>query len=200
MVDSIGSRTRVSDPKPVGGVEATLCCVFALKNFQQARYSLRRRGIGDPPIARGLDGELQSMLKRLAFTFALASTCVPAFGQDVRSVSPTGTKVYFIEPRDGAEVAGPLTVKMGLVGMGVAPAGVDKKDTGHHHIFIDDSLSDLKNGIVVDDKHRHFGNGQTETVLTLPPGKHTLQIVLADHNHIPHNPPVASEVITITVK
>lgn len=123
-----------------------------------------------------------------------------AIAQDFRQPSPAGAKVYFIEPKNGAEVSGPITVKFGLVGMGVAPAGVEKKDTGHHHVLVNQKLADYMAAMPADDKHRHFGLGQTETVLTLPPGKHTLQLVVGDHNHIPHNPPIESEVITITVK
>jgi hypothetical protein len=141
------------------------------------------------------------MLKRLTIvaTFALLGAAT-AQAQDFRSPAPAGAKVYFIEPKDGAEISGPVTVKMGLVGMGVAPAGVEKKDTGHHHILVNQKLADPMTPMPADDKHRHFGAGQTETSITLAPGKHTLQLVLGDHNHIPHNPLVASDVITITVK
>ena len=141
------------------------------------------------------------MLKRIGLVAALASAAwLPAHAQDLRSPSPAGAKVYFIEPKDGAEITGPVVVKMGLVGMGVAPAGVEKKDTGHHHIFVDAKPTDMTAALPADETHRHFGAGQTETTLTLPPGKHTLQLVLGDHNHIPHNPAVVSDVITITVK
>jgi hypothetical protein len=91
-------------------------------------------------------------------------------------------------------------VKFGLKGMGVAPAGVEKKKTGHHHLLIDTKLADYDNPVPSDEKHKHFGGGQTETTIALSPGKHTLQLVLGDHNHIPHEPPVQSKVITITVK
>ena len=140
------------------------------------------------------------MLKRLAVAGALAAAIGPAMAQDFRSPAPAGAKVYFIEPKNGARISGPVVVKMGLAGMGIAPAGVEKKDTGHHHILVDQKLQDAMAPVPVDDRHRHFGAGQTETVLTLAPGKHTLQLVLGDHNHIPHNPLVASDVITITVK
>ena len=85
--------------------------------------------------------------------------------------------------------------------MGVAPAGVERPDTGHHHLLIDvDTLPAAGMPIPTDDKHRHFGGGQTETTLELAPGRHTLQLLLADHAHTPHNPPVVSERITITVE
>ena len=135
-------------------------------------------------------------------TLALLTLCAigltgPAFAQ---SPAPDGAKVYFIEPKDGAEVSNPVSVKFGLSGMGVAPAGVEKAKTGHHHLLIDVNKVDLDNPLPADDNHKHFGGGQTETSITLAPGQHTLQLLLGDHNHIPHKPPVMSEKITITVK
>lgn len=140
------------------------------------------------------------MMKRLALTTSLIALSAIAVAQDFRSPSPAGAKLYFIEPKNGAEITGPVVVKMGLAGMGVAPAGVEKQDTGHHHILVDQKDFDPMAPLPQDDKHRHFGAGQTETTLTLVPGQHTLQLILGDHNHIPHNPLVASDVITITVK
>ena len=130
----------------------------------------------------------------------LALVASSATAQDFRQPAPKGAKVYFIEPADGAKIKGAVTVKFGLVGMGVAPAGVEKKDTGHHHLLVDAKLADLGAAIPADDKHRHFGGGQTETTVSLPPGRHTLQLVVGDHNHIPHNPPIMSDIITITVE
>jgi len=117
-----------------------------------------------------------------------------------QTAAPEGAKVYFIEPADGAVVSGPVTVRFGLSGMGVAPAGVEKAKTGHHHLLIDTKLEDYTAPVPADDNHKHFGGGQTETTIELAPGKHTLQLLLGDHNHIPHKSPVKSEVITITVK
>lgn len=109
--------------------------------------------------------------------------------------------LYFIEPRDGATVGNPVSVKFGLSGMGVAPAGIEIANTGHHHLLIDvDELPPLDQPIPADDRHRHFGGGQTETTVELEPGEHTLQLLLGNHLHIPGDPPVASEVITITVE
>ena len=139
-------------------------------------------------------------MKRALIAAAAISIATVAMAQDIRTPASAGAKVYFIEPKNGAEISGPVVVKMGLSGMGVAPAGVEKKDTGHHHILVNQEKFDGMAPLPADDKHRHFGNGQTETSLTLPTGKHTLQLVLGDHNHIPHNPPITSEVITITVK
>jgi hypothetical protein len=116
--------------------------------------------------------------------------------------SPPGAKVYFINLKDGDTVTSPFLIQFGLSGMGIAPAGVDKPNTGHHHLLVDTTLSpdQLKQPIPMDDTHRHFGAGQTEAMITLPPGKHTLQLVLGDWSHIPHVPPVMSPVINITVK
>ena len=108
---------------------------------------------------------------------------------------------YFISPANGATVSNPVTVRFGLRGMGVAPAGVERPDTGHHHLLIDlDTLPPAGVPMPMDEQHRHFGGGQTEVTLELAPGKHTLQLLLGDHMHVPHNPPVVSERITITVE
>jgi hypothetical protein len=116
--------------------------------------------------------------------------------------SPPGASVYFINLRDGDTVTSPFKVQFGLTGMGIAPAGVEKPNTGHHHLLIDTTLSDdqLKAPIPADAQHLHFGGGQTEAMVTLPPGQHTLQLVLGDWSHIPHVPPVMSPVIKVTVK
>jgi hypothetical protein len=117
---------------------------------------------------------------------------------------PANAKIYFIEPANGAVINGKVTVKFGLAGLGVAPAGVDKPNTGHHHLLIDIDAptgEKLSQPIPPPDAHvRHFGGGQTETALDLPPGKHTLQLILGDSAHVPHDPPLVSEKITIEVK
>jgi Domain of unknown function (DUF4399) len=114
--------------------------------------------------------------------------------------APKGAELYFISPKDGETVSSPVTVRFGLRGMGVAPAGTQAPDTGHHHLLIDTAYTTLDKPIPKDERHVHFGGGQTETEIKLPPGKHTLQLMLGDALHIPHVPPVASKVITITVK
>lgn len=116
------------------------------------------------------------------------------------SASPAGAEVYFISPKAGAVVPREFTVSFGLRGMGVAPAGTTAENTGHHHLIIDAPLPDLSLPVPMDDNHKHFGKGQTETVIKLAPGKHTLQLLLADSNHIPHVPAIYSKKITITVK
>jgi len=111
----------------------------------------------------------------------------------------SGAELYFISPADGETVSNPVAVKFGLKNMGVAPAGVDAPNTGHHHLLIDTGLPPLNRPIPNDETHRHFGGGQTETTIELSPGRHTLQLLLGDFSHIPHDPPVVSQRITITV-
>jgi hypothetical protein len=117
-----------------------------------------------------------------------------------RTASPPGAEVYIISPKNGATVKSPVRVQFGLKGMGIAPAGIKFDNTGHHHLLIDsDPPANLAAPLPATDKLVHFGKGQTETSLTLTPGKHTLQLLLADLNHIPHDPAVISKKITITV-
>jgi len=117
-----------------------------------------------------------------------------------RTAAPANAAAYIISPANGAEVKSPFIVRFGLRGMGVAPAGVTNANTGHHHLLIDvDNLPPDNLPLPATDQIRHFGGGQTEVELSLPPGRHTLQLVLGDANHVPHDPPVRSEKITITV-
>ncbi|MGB3597159.1 MAG: DUF4399 domain-containing protein [Pseudomonas neustonica] len=109
--------------------------------------------------------------------------------------------VFFISPADGATVTSPVTVQFGLTGMGVAPAGVERPGTGHHHLLIDaKSLPPAGQPIPADEHHKHFGGGQTQVSLELPPGEHTLQLLVGDQNHVPLEPSVVSEKISITVE
>lgn len=116
---------------------------------------------------------------------------------------PAGAEAYIISPKDGATVKSPVTVVFGLKGLGVAPAGVEKAKTGHHHLLIDTDLptaDELGDPLPADEHHVHFGGGQTQTTVELAPGKHTLQLIMGDASHVPHNPPLASKKITITVE
>jgi hypothetical protein len=132
---------------------------------------------------------------------ALAVATAPAFSADLpRSPAPQDVQLYFISPTDGDTVTGPVTVRFGLRGMGIAPAGVAMQHTGHHHLLVDSAPPPFDMPVPADAKHLHFGKGQTEAQVTLAPGKHTLQLLLADHLHIPHDPPVLSKAITITVR
>jgi hypothetical protein len=120
--------------------------------------------------------------------------------QPPRSPAPADAELYFISPKDGDVVPSTFTVRFGLRGMGVAPAGVDAPNTGHHHLLIDlDEQPSPKVPLPANEHVKHFGAGQTETEITLAPGTHTLQLMLGNHLHIPHDPPVVSEKITITV-
>ena len=140
-------------------------------------------------------------MRNVAFAFAIA--CVPGTLPALADGWPAGAKLTILAPAGGATVTGPVTVIMGLAGLGVAPAGVDKPNTGHHHILIDMPAPEgaaLEESMPADDHLKHFGGGQTQTDLKLSPGTHTLQLILGDQNHIPHNPPLLSDKITITVK
>ena len=139
-----------------------------------------------------------SALFLLAGSVAAADSASPAALP--RAKAPAGAEAYFISPRDGDVITGPVTVVMGLKGMGVAPAGMEHADTGHFHLIVDAGLPPLDQPIPKDDQHLHFGGGQTQATLTLKPGKHTLQLLMGDYAHLSFDPPVASKPITITVK
>jgi len=121
----------------------------------------------------------------------------PAVAQ--QSTMPQDARVYILWPSDGQVIKGAFWVRMGLSGAGIAPAGVQKANTGHHHLIVDAELPPMDQPIPNDHNHLHFGLGQTEARLDLPPGRHTLQLLLGDENHIPHQPPLYSKRITITV-
>jgi len=137
----------------------------------------------------------------LMISLGLAAAVVAQAQAPARSTAPAGTEVYLIAPADGATVKNPVVVRFGLKGMGVAPAGIQMENTGHHHLFVDTDLpADMSKPIaVVENKIIHFGKGQTETTLTLSPGKHTLQLLLGDYLHVPNAEPQTSKKITITV-
>ncbi len=120
---------------------------------------------------------------------------------DVGIPAPSSPRVFILNLRDGMEVASPVTVEFGLLGMMVSPAGEVEEGYGHHHLLVDASATDLDltQPIPADDNHIHFGNGARSTELTLAPGVHTLQLVMGDGNHVPHDPPVISAPVTITV-
>ena len=137
----------------------------------------------------------------LACAIALTLLTGLAIAQVTKSKAPDNATVYFQTPKDGETVSSPFTVRFGLKGIGIEPAGVNQPNTGHHHLLIDVATPpDFNAALPVTDNVKHFGGGQTETELTLPPGKHTLQLVLGDYLHIPHDKPIVSQKITITVK
>lgn len=132
------------------------------------------------------------------FSLILLLLCLTQYGH-AASPADKNARVYIITPADGAHVSSPVTIRFGLSNMGIAPAGTGVENTGHHHLLIDTGLPPLDQPVPADENHLHFGKGQTETRLELAPGKHTLQLLLGDHAHIPHQPPVMSEPISITV-
>lgn len=152
------------------------------------------------------------MLKATLLAVAVSLCAVPAFAQshnhdhgeapDDRTPSPAGASVYIISPEDGATVTNPVTIRFGATGIGIAPAGVDVPNTGHHHLLInvDATQLDLNMALPADDQHRHFGGGQTEATLELPAGTHSLMLLMGDQFHVPHSPALMSEAITITVE
>jgi hypothetical protein len=139
-------------------------------------------------------------MSRLVLTLGACMLAAFALAAD-RIAAPAGAEVYFIAPQNGAKLHSPVTIKFGLKGMGIAPAGIKFDNTGHHHLLIDTDVSELKLDapMPATDKIVHFGKGQTETTMTLPPGKHTLQLVFADYLHQSFDPPLTSKKITITV-
>jgi hypothetical protein len=127
---------------------------------------------------------------------------VTATAQEPRKKVPEGARLYFISPENGAKLKSPVAARFGLAGMGVAPAGVAREKTGHHHVLIDTDARtlDMSKPLPSSDRVKHFGGGQTEAALDLAPGRHTLQLVLGDENHVPFDPPLMSEKITVTVQ
>ncbi|SFM96211.1 DUF4399 domain-containing protein [Marinobacter pelagius] len=137
--------------------------------------------------------------QRLVLSSVLAAALVA--GAHAATPAPEGAAVYFVTPTDGQTVSSPVTVRFGLENLGVAPAGVEREATGHHHLLVDvDEMPPMDQPVPADERHIHFGGGQTQTTLELSPGEHTLQLLVGDHMHVPHEPPVMSEKITITVE
>lgn len=138
--------------------------------------------------------------RRILLALAGLALAIPGVAAAQQRAMPDTARVYVLWPPDGAVVRGPFWVRMGLANAGIAPAGVERDGTGHHHILVDVPLPPLDEPIPNDRNHLHFGAGQTEARLDLPPGKHTIQLMLGDENHVPHKPPLFSRPITITVR
>ena len=136
-------------------------------------------------------------MRNLLTLLTLALLMVPAAA---RTPVSADTQLYFIEPVDGATVTSPVTVRFGLRGMGIAPAGINAPNTGHHHLLLNTPLPPLGSPVPSDANHLHFGSGQTEITIELTPGQHTLQLLLGNHLHVPHDPPIYSPRISITVR
>ena len=142
-------------------------------------------------------------MKKYSIVLSIVLFVLPtfSFAKELISKSPKNAKVYFIQPSDGQTVKKAVKVIFGLKNMGVAPAGTNRKNTGHHHLLIDTNvLPDLTKPLSATDKIKHFGGGQTETEISLSKGKHTLQLILGNHAHVPHAKPVMSSKITIMVE
>lgn len=114
--------------------------------------------------------------------------------------APAGAKVFFVDLKDGAEVTSPVMIKFGAEGIEIAPAGENKPNSGHHHLIVDAELPPADAPVPANEHYIHFGKGQTEASIELTPGKHTLQLSFANYAHVPFNPPLVSEKITVTVK
>jgi hypothetical protein len=140
---------------------------------------------------------MKRLLPIAALVLGIAAVAV---AQVTRTPSPAGAEVYFVGLKDGDTVSSPLTVRFGLKGMGVAPAGIAFAGAGHHHLIVDKQTPPLNAPVPSDANHLHFGKGQTETTIELKPGKHTLQLIVGDQLHIPHEPAIVSKVITVNVK
>ena len=141
-------------------------------------------------------------MKNYIFNFLfLFGFLVSPIHANEKSKAADDAKLYIISPLDGEMVTNPVKIVFGLQGMGIAPAGIKFNNTGHHHLLIDiTEVPDTNSPIPSDDNHKHFGKGQTEAVIELEPGEHTLQLVLGDHMHMPHDPVVVSKKIKINVK
>jgi len=144
-------------------------------------------------------------MKRILLALALTGLTATAIATDApvlpTTAAPAGAEVYIISPVDGATVGQEVTVRFGLKGMGVAPAGIGKEHAGHHHLLVDvKDLPAAGQPIPADANHIHFGGGQTQATLKLAPGTHTLQLELGDQHHVPFEPALVSKRITIHVK
>lgn len=140
-------------------------------------------------------------LLAVAIASILVSTSACAQDEWERREAPPGARAYIISPANGEIVSSPFTVKFGLQNMGVAPAGVDYPDTGHHHLAINRDVTNFDEPMISGEPDLlHFGGGQTEAVVELDPGEYTLQMILGDTDHVPHDPPVMSSKVTITVR
>ena len=166
-----------------------------------SRSSCTRRARGSRNLFHTSRRRVLRVCLLLAVT-ALIAAALPVAAESglERSASPEGARVYFIAPVDGEKLASPFVVRFGLSQMGVAPAGTKKEATGHHHLIVDADLPPSDLPVPATDNYRHFGMGQTEVELSLSPGKHTLQLMLGDHMHIPHDPPIVSDRITVIVE
>src|SRR5277367_6550998 len=180
---------------------AVICCsrvrnpAFVFESAAASNEDARRNCGGGDIAVRTFTATIVGLLLSLTLSTAFAE----AGATGGPTASPPGASAYFVDLKDGATIGPTTTIHFGLHGMGVAPAGSDKANSGHHHLLIDTDLPPLDQPIPNDENHMHFGAGQTEVDLTLTPGPHTLQLLLGDKNHIPHSPPVISPRIHVNV-
>lgn len=183
--------------RPTAVSPAMLCSVSTTPPQTSAdrpsHWWLARKGAYGRPLSR-----VVACLLLLSITIGATGVSTDA---PVRSKAPNNAMAYFIWPLDGTVIhGGRFWVRMGLRNMGVAPRGVDLPNVGHHHLLIDTVLPPLDEPIPSDRNHLHFGAGETEARIELPSGTHTLQMLLGDRDHRPHDPPVMSKIISVTVR
>lgn len=165
----------------------------------------------------------QTTIRRLGSLFPMLAIMIAGCGKDIsepapaadrdaaggatpepaslpRTPAPDEARVFFVTPADGDTVSNPVAIEFGAEGVAIVKAGVDEPASGHHHLIIDAELPDLSLPIPASDNYVHFGDGSSRTERTLAPGTHTLRLLLGDHLHIPHDPPIVSDSITITVE
>ncbi|MEQ8442318.1 MAG: DUF4399 domain-containing protein [Alphaproteobacteria bacterium] len=142
------------------------------------------------------------MIRSICVASAMLAMFAIGTAAQARSPAPEGARVFFVNIADGDTVSSPFTVQFGTEGIQIAPANVMLPGSGHHHLYINTPLSpqDIEYSIPSDDRHIHYGAGQTEAQIWLPAGTHSLQLVMGDGGHVPHDPPIVSEIITITVE
>lgn len=162
--------------------------------------SLAACGGSDPEPAASTSNPAPTGAPSAAASAVLAQAAPPPAVSLPRTPSPAGASVYIISPADGSTVSSPVRVVFGLKGFGVVPAGIQRADAGHHHLLIDAALPPLGLPIPNDATHVHFGKGQTEAEVVLTPGRHELRLLLGDHLHVPHDPPLMSAPVVITVQ
>ncbi len=139
------------------------------------------------------------IIRAIALSAALSLLSFAAHAQGTPAAKDA--YLYFVWPQDGMTIKGAFWCRFGLRNMGVTHAGDNYPNAGHHHLLVDvNEPLDPKEPIPQDKSHLHFGAGQTEARIELPPGKHTLQLVLGDAKHYPFDPPVVSKKITVTIK
>jgi len=184
----------------IPAVESPDASLVSIVDPNNAVWTFTTAAIGGNISRRVSNFQREGFMSLARFALVVALSTSLAMPVVAAESSPPGAKAYIIWPRDGARIkGGKFWLRMGLSGMGLAPAGVTNPGTGHHHVIVDADLPPLNEPIPNDENHLHFGKGQSEVRMELPKGTHTLQLLLGDANHVPFDPPVYSNKITITV-